>query len=54
MGTYIGATLIVLSKDELKFTFIEYGNEAEHLKQISESDRSDIIEKAKELQQLWV
>ena len=34
----------------LKFNFIEYGNEAEHLKQISESDRKDIIEKVKELQ----
>ncbi len=33
----------------LGFTFIEYGAENEHLKQVSEKDKDELVEKAKEL-----
>ncbi len=33
----------------LRFAFIEYGKEGEHLKQVSEKDKEALIEKAKEL-----
>lgn len=33
----------------LRFDFIEYGRESEHLKQVSEKDKEALIEKAKEL-----
>ncbi len=52
--TFDGENVLVYQIEKLnsflKFNFIEFGNEAEHLKQITESDRSEIIEKAKELQ----